>query len=403
MKVLHVLYQSFPHITGSSTRSRDLLTAQKSIGINPVVITSPFQKGIEEVDVLYGVKHYRTFEEGKDTPTSEKDKGLRNRIRRILRMPYFIREVKKVLKAEKPEVIHAHATFFCGLSAAIIGYFFKLPVIYEVRSIWEQRILEQNKSVKAKMQVKLISFLEVMSMRLSNHVVAISKHLKEDIEERGISTSKITVVGNAVNLEMIKDSGIEEKLMLKNAKDFIFSYIGGISSIEGLDVLIKAFAKLSRKGYSNKLFIYGDGVYLGALLKLKEELHADNVHFKGRVAHEFIYKAYNSIDVIVNPRRNIHINNTVTPLKPLEAMAYRKLVIGSDVGGLREIIQDGKTGILFKADDVDDLYSKIIKLIGSSRDELQSFRNDAYNYVINERNWLSNAKKYCELYKSLIS
>ena len=45
MKVLHVLYQSYPNISGSSTRSRSIVRAQKSLGIEPIVITSPFQEG----------------------------------------------------------------------------------------------------------------------------------------------------------------------------------------------------------------------------------------------------------------------------------------------------------------------------------------------------------------------
>ena len=64
MKVLHILYQSLPNISGSSIRSRDMLNNQIKIGLKPIVVTSPFQnsktngKSIEEID---GIKYYRTF------------------------------------------------------------------------------------------------------------------------------------------------------------------------------------------------------------------------------------------------------------------------------------------------------------------------------------------------------
>ena len=64
MKVLHILYQSLPNISGSSIRSRDILKNQLKIGVKPIVITSPFQnpktngKSFEEID---GIKYYRTF------------------------------------------------------------------------------------------------------------------------------------------------------------------------------------------------------------------------------------------------------------------------------------------------------------------------------------------------------
>ncbi len=402
MKVLHVLYQSFPHITGSSTRSRDLLMAQKELKIKPVVITSPFQEGVKNIDVLYGIKHYRTFNPETDIPTSETDKGFRNRLKRIMRMPYFIRKIRQVVKIEKPDVIHAHATFFCGLSATFVGLIYKLPVIYEVRSLWEQRILEQNKSLKSKIQVNFISLLETWTMRFANHVVTINNHLKTEIVRRGIKDSKVTIVGNAVNFEMIDN---EIDLIVSNCSkepsEFVFGYVGGISAIEGLDILIKTFAKLKNNGYTNILMIYGDGVFMDELKQLKTALKVDNVYFKGKIAPELISTAYDSIDIIVNPRRNLHINNTVTPLKPLEAMAYGKVVLGSNVGGLREIIKNGENGLLFNADDEADLYRKIIQIIESSPNSFQELKTNAIEYVLKERNWLLNGRKYVELYEML--
>ena len=60
MKVLHVLYQSLPNISGSSIRSRDIINNQLKIGVEPIVITSPFQKPFEEgkvEEINNGVKY----------------------------------------------------------------------------------------------------------------------------------------------------------------------------------------------------------------------------------------------------------------------------------------------------------------------------------------------------------
>jgi glycogen(starch) synthase len=57
---------------------------------------------------------------------------------------------------------------------------------------------------------------------------------------------------------------------------------------------------------------------------------------------------YNLIDVLVYPRHSMRLTELVTPLKPLEAMAQGRLLVASDVGGHRELIRDGETGILFK-------------------------------------------------------
>ena len=66
--------------------------------------------------------------------------------------------------------------------------------------------------------------------------------------------------------------------------------------------------------------------------------------------------------MIVNPRKKSYLTDTVTPLKPLEAMAYKKLIIASDVGGMKELIEDGENGILFESESVYELEKVIYKI-----------------------------------------
>ncbi len=89
----------------------------------------------------------------------------------------------------------------------------------------------------------------------------------------------------------------------------------------------------------------------------------DKVIFVGRVPHDQVQRYYDLIDVLVYPRLRMRLTDLVTPLKPLEAMAQGRLVVASDVGGHQELIQDNKTGILFKADDADALSSKVLELL----------------------------------------
>ena len=78
---------------------------------------------------------------------------------------------------------------------------------------------------------------------------------------------------------------------------------------------------------------------------------ADRIRFVGRVPHDEVERYYALIDILAYPRKAMRLTELVTPLKPLEAMAQRKLVAASDVGGHRELIEDGVTGTLFPAGD----------------------------------------------------
>src|SRR3546814_8252078 len=78
---------------------------------------------------------------------------------------------------------------------------------------------------------------------------------------------------------------------------------------------------------------------------------ADRIRFVGRVPHSEVDHYYSLIDILAYPRKKMRLTDLVTPLKPLEAMAQGKLVAASDVGGHRELIEDGATGTLFRSEE----------------------------------------------------
>jgi glycosyltransferase involved in cell wall biosynthesis len=92
----------------------------------------------------------------------------------------------------------------------------------------------------------------------------------------------------------------------------------------------------------------------------------------------------------------------VTPLKPLEAMALRKTCLASDVGGLRELITDGVTGVFFPAGDVAGIVEKILLLSAAPglRDQLAI---QAQTVVRREREWSAIAGLYGNIYRTALS
>mgnify|MGYP005706954453 FL=1 len=92
MKVLHVLYQSLPNSAGSSIRSRDIVNNQLKMGLNPVIITSPFQQSFEKgklKETNSGITYYRTFSNENEV-VSEKKTGFLTQIRKLFRIINFL-------------------------------------------------------------------------------------------------------------------------------------------------------------------------------------------------------------------------------------------------------------------------------------------------------------------------
>ena len=122
--------------------------------------------------------------------------------------------------------------------------------------------------------------------------------------------------------------------------------------------------------------------------------------FAGRVPHADVQRYYSIVDVLAYPRHPMRLTDLVTPLKPLEAMAQGRLLVASDVGGHKELIRDGETGLLFRAGDAASLANAVVTLLGQ-RDSWPRLRDQGRRYVELERNWEKSVGGYRAVFAAI--
>jgi len=105
---------------------------------------------------------------------------------------------------------------------------------------------------------------------------------------------------------------------------------------------------------------------------------------------------------LVYPRLSIRLTEFVTPLKPLEAMAQGRLVVASDVGGHREMVRDGQTGVLFKAGDPRALATAVLDL-QRHPERWTALKSNARRFVESERTWQTSVARYRDVYGPLVA
>ncbi len=401
MKVLHVLYQSLPQISGSSIRSRDILLSQKEIGIDVVAVTSPFQNSIsgEKYDIIEGVKYFRTSKVI-DNSISDLPKGIFSRIARLFSIVTFTIKLHRIVNRERPDLIHAHAMFYCGIPALLIGRIKKIPVVYEFRSLWMFQKKEKSKSSRDRILEKLLLKIETLTLRKADYAVFLNQNLKNYFTKLGYTFTNSIIVNNAVNTTRIETS-LQKKSEVR--QELVFGYIGTLTDYEGIEFLVQTFQALADSGIRNKLLIYGKGISEKRIVQaIENRKDINTIEYRGAVHPSEIFKAFDEIDIIINPRLKNEVTDSVTPLKPLEAMAYKKLFIGSDVGGIIELVTDGLNGFLFQAEDQESLINVIQRIINMPEAEIFKVVEDSYIYVIENKSWLNNSKEYRKAYKSLM-
>ena len=239
-------------------------------------------------------------------------------------------------------------------------------------------------------------------MTRATHVTTICEGLRNDILSRGIPSGKVTVIPNAVDIDafpLIESSDMELRRALGLEGAFTLGFVGSFYGYEGLDILLDALPDILRFAPEARVLLVGGGFQEEQLARQATRLGvADKVVRVGRVPHAEVARYYGLIDLLVYPRKSIRLTETVTPLKPLEAMAQGCLLIASDVGGHRELIRDGETGFLFKPDRPDALVRAVVR----AREAVETWpamRAQGRRFVETERNWAVSVSKYRDVYE----
>ncbi|NRA97501.1 MAG: glycosyltransferase, partial [Planctomycetes bacterium] len=128
----------------------------------------------------------------------------------------------------------------------------------------------------------------------------------------------------------------------------------------------------------------------------------DLVILTGRVPHAEICAYYALMDVLVYPRLSKRITELVTALKPLEAFAMGKGVIGSDVGGMKELLEDCDADRLFTAGSADALAESLARWIETPESERILERERSREAVARRRTWGGQVARIVPVYQALV-
>lgn len=399
MKILHIFDHSIPIQDGYATRSRCIINQQRENGWQTSHITGPKQGSKEDIkEDISELSFYRTKPGSSffhQLPVIKQFAAIYDIYKRLL----------EVIKVEKPDILHAHSPALNGVAAALASKKSGVPFVYEIRAFWEDAAVDQGTNKEGDIRYRLIRAMENWVVKRAQAVFTICEGLKKDLESRGVCSSPIVVIANAVDLNQLEEPldyqhDIAKKFELTQGKTL--GFIGSFYDYEGLNLLINSIPDLLKWSSDIRVLLVGGG---DEYTNLKEQVSKlgleDKVFFTGKVSYEDVNRYYSVIDVLVYPRKSMRLTELVTPLKPLEAMAQSKVFIASDVGGHKELVTHEKTGLLFKSDDANDLTRKIKRIL-TEKTLQENILHNGKQFVIKERNWISSVKNYEKTYKKLI-
>lgn len=295
------------------------------------------------------------------------------------------RLVQKIIEDFKPHILHG-AVFEGVTLAAINGLLKRVPII-----ILEETSDPQNRSLKANFLLRVFSFVADRFVAISESV---SHYLKLVAK---VSPKKVIVINNGV--EIPRNVSNEEignlKRMLKIGEtDFIVGSVGRLfNEHKRFTDIVEALTLL--KGSNIKLLIVGDGPDEFLIRNhVRRKLLEDRVIFVGYQFDTAPYYKLMDVFCIASQREGFG-------LVAAEAMLHRLPVIASEVGGLKDIVVDGKTGFLVQPKNSRQIADKI-SLLAADMDLRKSMGSQGKRRAIENYTEIRYCKEVEDLYISLL-
>jgi PEP-CTERM/exosortase A-associated glycosyltransferase len=358
------------------------------MGIHVAVVTSAQQPQDGNDPIIEGIRYYRT----------PKLRLLPSPVRELQLMAALRSTVEAAAHEFKPDVIHAHSPILVGQPAIAVARTFGIPFVYEVRDLWENALVDRGRFKVNSLPYRVARFLETRLLRNADAVVTIGDTLLSTLGAR--TNRKIFRVRNGVDTNQFRPLVAlpEWRAAWNTDGRTTIAYIGSFQPYEGLPILIEALPLIAKDFPNVQLLVAGDGPERAQLEKLAKRLDIQGqVQFVGRIPHDRVAEIYAVADVLIYPRIDSLTTRLTTPLKPLEAMAMGKAVVASDLDALRELIEDGRTGLLFVAGSAQDLAAKVVTLLASETLR-QTLGQAATDEVCATRTWAAEISQYRNVY-----
>lgn len=310
-------------------------------------------------------------------------------------------EVRKI----KPDIIHVQGSNISPyLFYMLLARGYKKIVTYH--SYPSRELVAHGRLKINSLKYELFRLFERVTVKKSDIIITVTTRLKKWLsEDFDNSENKIFSIPNGVDTSSFdykKDSSYVRNKLNLSIKDYVIFHAKSFVPNNGQEYLIRAMPKIL-KDYSNvKLILAGDGPTRLKLIGLSKKLKVgDNVLFLGNVNHDEIPLFISASDVVVIPSVQMNGFEEGSSIFSLEAMAMKKPVIASNLGGFRDSITDGENGILVPDKDPDAIARNVLKLL---KDPVlaDGLGKNAFNYVNKERKWSKIAENTFRLYKSVM-
>ena len=392
-RILHVVTNSLPLTqAGSTIRTQRILESQRDRGWDARAVTRPGYPvtygdlAAEAVELVDGVPYLRLL-----PVVMPSERAVQSAYADML---------VEVVRTWRPHVVHAASDTANARAALEAGRREGIPVAYEVRAFHEDTWLSRHGEDRARGSdtYRWMRERHTEVMLAADVITTLGERMRDEIVHRGADPDRVFVVPNAVPMGYLDGlrSPAESRALLGMDDAFWVGSVATLHEAEGLDVLIDALAILRSEGVDARALIVGDGPARAGLVDQARRLRLPLVS-PGRIPVRDVLPYFDALDVFAMPRADTALNREVTGLKPLEAQARARPVVGSDLPAVREVLVPGAPVVT--PGDAHALAEALRRLLDPGERQRQGDAGHAW--IRAERTWPSVTQRYATAYAAL--
>lgn len=311
---------------------------------------------------------------------------------------YALKYVTNLLKEGKVNIVHGSAA-----DGYLLSSFENVPYVLTIHAVLADEISKTSEFVDSMKNLRLDRLLilktlieaERFAALRADVIVVPSTYSKyQVIKYYGVSSKKIEVIPHGVNVEEF-DSFKQISRHKQGKEDIRICFVGRITKRKGLIYLIRAVEMLRKRNYQVSLEIVGDGPQRKTLEEYVRKKGLSYIRFLGNLSHKEKLERLSMCDIFCMPSLHEAFGIAI-----LEAMAARKPVVASNVGGIPEVVLDGVTGFLVPPCDIISIAEAIEKLVIDEELRLKMGMN-AYRRA-SQFPWRKAAESLLRIYNRLL-
>lgn len=297
-------------------------------------------------------------------------------------------------KREPFDVLHAYFLTQAGFVATYAGKYLNIPSVVSIRgNDIERAAFDPSKFSHVMHALQNASAVTTNASELAKKAKAFAEGREIFLIPNGVDTDRFKPMEK--NEALADALGLRRKR--KEERSVVIGFVGELRKKKGLEMLLSAYAQI-RKMRSTTLLIVGE-IRSGEDKKFLDEFQLSNPEHRiiitGYIPHNDLPSYYSLMDVFIHPSLRDGMPNAI-----LEAMACEKAVIATAVGGTKDILEDGKNGVIVNVNDADMLAEKIQELLVNTEKRM-SLGNSARETIVNRFTPEKELSANLEIYRKL--